>query len=65
MTLTFSPPRATIITHTRAKYQGQRLVSSKARVKTDEWTDTNGQDRLQWEAVSRAPSIEHASVERR
>ena len=35
MTLAFSPLRAMIMTYSRAKYQGQRSVGSKARVYTN------------------------------
>ena len=35
LTLTFDPVR---LAYTHAKGQGQRLLGSKVRVKTDEWT---------------------------
>jgi len=34
-TLTSSPRRAMVTTHTRAEYRGQRSVGLKARIETD------------------------------
>jgi len=39
----FQPHRATVMTHTYAKYQGQRSLGSEAREETDGQTD--GHDR--------------------
>jgi len=43
MTLTFNRRRAMVMTHTRAKYQGQKLVGTRECKHTDERTD--GHDR--------------------
>jgi len=47
MTLTFNLRRATVITPTYAKYQGQRLVDSKSIVETVGQTDTT--DRITYD----------------
>ena len=46
MTLTFNPLRATVMTYSHAKVQGQQSIGSEDRVETNGRTDAYGGDRI-------------------